>query len=29
MRAFDHEWQTWRRDLRDLAPQLFRWEIFR
>jgi enterochelin esterase family protein len=19
----DHEWQTWRRDLRDFAPRLF------
>ena len=20
----DHEWQTWRRDLKDFAPRLFR-----
>ena len=21
----DHEWQTWRRDLKDFAPRLFQW----
>jgi hypothetical protein len=21
----DHEWQTWRRNLHDFAPRLFRW----